>query len=228
MMSKYFFVFILVSILMVNYANAQTFGVRAGLNYSNVLSRKDYYTDETTVMKFGYQLGTIANYSVSDKFSIEPGLLFSTLGNKKQWTYDFEHESVESTYYIQIPIHAQYKLGTVFLLHAGPYFGFAVGGNTIYKTFEDGKKIYSWNYLTFFDYHRRYSDGVLRTGYNPINRVFDCGFGVGVAVKLNNIRVGFEGNIGIIRENDKFAHDGIYSYHRNVWLALTATYMFGK
>jgi len=228
-MSKYFFNIILAIFLTVNCANAQTFGVRTGLNYSNVLSRKDYYTDETTVMKFGYQLGTLANYSVSDKFSIEPSILFSTLGNKKRWAYmDLEYESVESMYHIQIPIHAQYKFGTVFLLHAGPYFGFVVGGNTIYKTFKDGKKTYSWNYMTFFDYHRRYSDGVLRTGYNPINRIFDCGFGVGAAVKFSNIRVGFEGNIGINRENDNFAHDGIFSYHRNVWLSLTATYMFGK
>ena len=227
-MNKYFFTIMLAIILTANYAHTQTFGVRTGLNYSYVLSKK-YNTNETTAMKFGFQLGTVANYSLSDKFSIDPGLLFSTLGIKTQWTYmDLDHEEVESMYYIQVPIHVQYKFGNIFLLHAGPYFGFAVGENRIYKTFKDGKKIDSWNYKTFFDYYCDYSDGVLRTGFTPINRIFDCGLGVGAAVKFSNIRVGLESSIGIIRKNDTFAHDEIFSYHRNIWLSLTATYMFGK
>ena len=218
-MNKYFFTVLLVVVLSANNVQAQfTFGVRAGLNSTKIWGG----VGRPTGMKAGFQFGTVADYSFSDKFSIEPKLLFSTQGFKNQMSTTnpvngkkCKIKEIESPNYIQIPVHVKYKLGNIVSVYAGPYLGFAIGGKRKMITIEDGKKIYT-AYPKLF---KRDTDGRLMSVYE---RRFDYGFGVGVAMKFNNIQIGFEGNQGFVGIKQETTSD------KNGCLALIAAYMFGK
>ena len=227
-MNKHFLAVSLIVVLTASHVQAQfNFGVRTGLNYTKVLGTG---VAPVNNLKAGFQFGVVADYAVNGKFSIEPGLLFSTLGYKGQQyvteyptgkkAYFFKYQ--ESPNYIQIPVHARYKLGNKVFLHAGPYFGFAIGGKASAEYLDnDGNRMAKASHkLTFRldDSHSRYS------------RTFDYGLGVGVAVKFGNVQVGLEGNTGLagISKYDTISFEDIFIYKKNGGFALTATYMFGK
>jgi hypothetical protein len=105
------------------------FGVKGGLNVSNMLDKTKYrtYSDEYN-SKIGFHLGATAEYSLSEKFSIEPGFLFSTKG------YKMEKSGVTGSLnlnYLEVPINAIYKIelsSVNILISAGPYLGSAISG----------------------------------------------------------------------------------------------------
>ncbi len=96
------------------FANAQEtkFGAKVGLNLSN-------FTGDVTdnSMKIGFQVGGFANIGVSDKFAVQPELVYSTAGAK------FSDGSLDLSY-LNIPVMAQYKVADKFSLEAGPQIGF--------------------------------------------------------------------------------------------------------
>lgn len=219
-MNKHFFTISLIIFLATCYAQAQfNYGIRAGFNSTKIWQGKDNPTN----MKLGLLFGAVAEYSVSDKFSINPGLLFTTQGYKDQATVAWDGIDGGGTYkvknivnlnYIQIPIHICYKSDNRFLLWAGPYFGFAVGGNEKSKWFEDGKKHIFVHKLKF--------GGDDYSNY----RIFDFGLNIGIAKQFGNIRIGLEGSNSLISTTKPsiYKNDGAY----NFGIALTATYMFRK
>ncbi len=101
-----------------SFANAQDvkFGAKAGLNMSNFGGDA-----EDTSMKIGFQVGGFAEIKVSDKFAIQPELLYSALGAKE----DFAGIEVSSNLnYLNIPVMAKYFVAEGFSLEAGPQLGF--------------------------------------------------------------------------------------------------------
>lgn len=182
----------------------------------------------------GYQIGAVADYSINDKFSIESGLLLSKKGFKNQ-TFGMGQNGKELTFnvsektnYIQIPVHVCYKLGNRFLVHAGPYFGFAISGKRTSDISLDGEKMYERNLMINFG-RDKFSYGARYC------RIFDWGLGTGLAVRLGNIQVGLEGNTGLISINrdeivsfDDMSEHKANTHNKNGCLSLTATYMFGK
>jgi len=222
-MIKHFLTGLLAIVLTVSHAQAQfTVGVRTGMNCTKLLGDEGFlFSPVQNSIKFGFQLGVITNYSLSENFSIESGLLFSTKGFKnqksviypitgKKWTI----KESEGPNYIQIPIYAKFKLGNIVLFHAGPYVGYAIGGYRKMETFEDGKRIIYQPIRLF----KQDEHGIVMTVYD---RKFDWGIGMGVAMKFNNIQIGLDSNIGLINVISK-------SNYKNGGLSLTATYMFGK
>ncbi len=92
-------------------ANAQddssiTFGAKAGLNNSNLTDGK-----ATTA----FYVGGIVDFTVSDKFHVQPEVLYSVEGAKDA-----------SLSFIKVPILAKYYIADAFSLHAGPFLGFKV------------------------------------------------------------------------------------------------------
>lgn len=114
------------------------FGVKAGLNLSNMSAKIDGDKDDDTKMKLGYNFGIIADYYFSDVLGLESGLIFETKG----YEYRFEDDgdlSNKAEYgklktkvtYIDIPINlkAQSDMGNAKIFgHFGPYLGFAISG----------------------------------------------------------------------------------------------------
>jgi opacity protein-like surface antigen len=102
-----------VAVLSLSFANAQDvkYGVKAGLNFSSLTNA------EGAKSQVGLNLGGFAKIGLSDKFAIQPELLFSTQGAK------FDGGSLNYNY-INIPVMAKYNVADKFSLELGPQIGF--------------------------------------------------------------------------------------------------------
>ena len=106
---------------MATVSNAQVrFGGEVGLNMSN--ESMSPAPSPSPTMAIGARVGVIMDYAINDKFSIQPGVMFSMLGSK-------EDPVTETFNYIHIPINILYKFdlgpGKLFV-GINPYLGYAV------------------------------------------------------------------------------------------------------
>tara|TARA_B110000503_G_C6977721_1_gene341901 strand:+ start:178 stop:720 length:543 start_codon:yes stop_codon:yes gene_type:complete len=111
------------------FANAQEvkYGAKAGLNMSNVTG------DAITLSKIGFNVGGFAEIGISEKFAVQPELLFSMLGAKdNENNYDFN--------YILVPIMAKYFVTEELSLEAGPQVGFLMSAKYDGKDIKDSYK----------------------------------------------------------------------------------------
>jgi hypothetical protein len=103
------------------------YGVKGGLNFAN-LTGPDV---EDNKMRMSFHLGAFANFSVADRFSVQPELVFSSQGAK------FEDPGDDTKYrlsYLNIPIVGQYNDPSGFYAETGPQFGFLLAA----KVKDDG------------------------------------------------------------------------------------------
>lgn len=117
-----------------SFANAQNikYGAKVGLNLSKFDDNSDYYGDFT--MKTGFQLGGLVEIKISDKFSIQPELLYSAQGVKYKYSYKVfdtnplgsivDVEKNQKFEYLNIPLMVKYYVADGFSLEAGPQIGF--------------------------------------------------------------------------------------------------------
>lgn len=114
--------------------NAQTFGIKGGLNLSNMLDKDDdeTYSNDYS-LKPGFHVGLTVDIPINDFLSFEPGLLLTTKGLK----YEDEEMGVEldskiNLYYLDIPLmlKASHDLGGGLKMFGavGPYVGFGLSG----------------------------------------------------------------------------------------------------
>jgi len=169
------------------------FGVKGGLNYANMLDKNNNrtYSDDYQA-KIGFNLGVTAEYSISEKFAIEPGLLFSTKG------YKLENSGITGSVnlnYLEVPINAIYKIefsNAKILIIAGPYLGYAVSGKMkasepVLGVNEDSKE----------------QKVVIGTDIKPL----DFGLNIGAGVEIKDITVSLQygyglANLTLHSEND--------------------------
>ena len=113
--------------------SAQQFGVKAGLDLTNLnLSSAD--TSLAFDMGTGYSAGAFAIFELSDVLQLKPELLYahrsastglSLLGLEVKTTFDMD--------YIEVPINLGYMVSDQITINAGTYFGFLLGAElTIY------------------------------------------------------------------------------------------------
>lgn len=107
------------------YSNAQStrFGVKAGANISWLNGDADLPKPVP-----GFHAGGFVEIKISDKFSIQPEILFSTQGGKVQVfeNYGYSYYSEKQTIslgYLNIPILAKYYITKGFSIEAGPQTG---------------------------------------------------------------------------------------------------------
>lgn len=113
------------------------YGVNAGLNLSTlVVKNNDGATTENISAKAGLHIGFTAEYSFTDKFAFESGLLYSSKGTKYRYTDSgITYKETINYNYLEIPMNGVYKIdlgNEKVLLKAGPYLGFAFSGKYIY------------------------------------------------------------------------------------------------
>lgn len=123
-MKKTLFFTVLLFVLTLN-AQAQLLkiGVKAGLNYANQngseikINNSNYSTSAIT----SYHAGLIAEIKLTDSFSIQPELLYSTQGaSYKNATEEFINELG----YLSIPVLAKINLNKVVSIELGPQASF--------------------------------------------------------------------------------------------------------
>lgn len=93
-------------------------GVRLGVNIANQKAEIDGDSD-TGDSKIGFLGGFYLTANISEKFGIQPELLFSGMGSRdKDLDFDLPFN------YLSIPVMFRYNLTENFNLHAGPQLGF--------------------------------------------------------------------------------------------------------
>ena len=113
------------------------YGVKAGLNFSTLIDKdNDGAVTENSSTKTGFHIGFTAEYSFTDKFAFESGLLYSSKGTNSRYTDSgTTYKETLNLNYLEIPLNAVYKIelgNKKVLLKAGPYLGFAFSGKYIY------------------------------------------------------------------------------------------------
>lgn len=147
-------------------------GAKAGLNLSN------FTTSEYDAIT-GFHIGALAEVFISEEFSIQPEILYSTQGAEAKVDYaDYSWEI--NIDYINIPVMAKYYVAEGFSVQAGPQFGFLIKAEEK-EDFEGEKETFDIKqYLNSFDFGMN-----LGVGYElPMGVFFDVRYNLGLT-KIN-------------------------------------------
>ncbi len=169
--------------------NAQIqFGVKAGGNFYTFGG--DDAEGEGLNSKFGIHAGPLVNISVSEKFKIQPELLFSIQGSKQEianseinWNFN----------YLNLPVMAQFYVSKGFFLETGPQVGFNLkadikpeGGSTVDFSDEVKGIEFAWGLgagykvSSSFGVGARYNLGLTSIGEDADSDLKNRGLQVGV------------------------------------------------
>ena len=118
-----------IAVLVFGFANAQKaqFGLKGGVNVASQNYSGDGAPSPSSII--GFHIGGFVEIKISDKFSIQPELVYSTQGSKFDFMaeYDGNIYDTENTFklsYINIPVMFKYYATEKFSLEAGPQLGF--------------------------------------------------------------------------------------------------------
>lgn len=113
--------------------NAQDFGfgAKAGLNVSNVRLSKGEGSDS----RISFHIGGLAEIKFSDKLALQPELLFSSQGTKKENKITHFGTSVSNSIttelnYLNLPVMVKYFIMDGLAVEAGPQIGFLLSAKT--------------------------------------------------------------------------------------------------
>lgn len=101
------------------------FGLKAGLNYSNVYDERtdEFYSDP----KFGFAGGMFLRIPISKYLGIQPEILYSQKGFKGEGVLlDSEYDFTRTTSYIDVPIQLAFKPSEYLTIVAGPQYSYLV------------------------------------------------------------------------------------------------------
>ena len=151
-----------------------TFGVKAGLNVSNI-GAEDKAFDNTSA-KTGFHAGITLDYAFTHQWYLLTGLEYSSKGVKIDLGGSSDLNVTAA--YVQLPLCAGFKLGITddlgILFDLGPYFAYGLHGKS---------KIGSSEIDTFS------KDWVKK---------FDCGIHFGVGLEWQKMTFGFGGESGMV------------------------------
>lgn len=101
-------------------------GARAGYNMSNL--RGDTPEGLDTKSLSGFHAGLFVEVPVSERFSVQPEVIYSTQGAKTEGEFLGVNGSTElKTQYINVPVLAKFYIADGFNIQAGPQIGFLTG-----------------------------------------------------------------------------------------------------
>ncbi|CAA9200784.1 hypothetical protein FLA105534_03250 [Flavobacterium bizetiae] len=145
-------------------AQETRFGVKAGLNLSTLTGDAE---DAKSLV--GFQVGGFAEIKLTDKFAIQPEVLFSTQGAKFD---DIEGDSKTKLNYINVPVLAKYFITEAFSVEAGPQIGFLVSAKSDGEDIKDFTKSvdFGFNLGAGYNFTENLSVGLRYTlGLSPVN-----------------------------------------------------------
>jgi opacity protein-like surface antigen len=125
------------------FTNAQEvkFGIKGAVSLSTQTGDV-----ENASSKVGFQAGAFAEIKITDKFSIQPEVLYSAQGVKEKGDFEYNNNVYPAELntklgYINVPVMAKYYVAEKFNLEAGPQIGILVsakGEATILGHSEEG------------------------------------------------------------------------------------------
>lgn len=157
-------IFLGLTVLASSLSFAQQFGVKAGLNLSDISNTS---TAVDTKMKTGLYAGVTATFPITESYSIKPELVYNQMGAKTD-LYDFggiigQVSTTTKLDYLSLPIMLQYNLPSNLYLEVGPEFSYMLSANQSLNTIITPSTNINMDYL---------------------NR-FNVGAGVGAGLKIN-------------------------------------------
>lgn len=128
-----------VGVLFAGAVNAQTFGVKGGLNFSNIIKTGD--EDFNTEFKTGFNAGLFVEIPIVSSFAFAPELMFSQKGYKTSGTslLGGANEYSVTTNFIELPILAKINASDKFSIVVGPQVSFLTSTT---ETFKQGSESY--------------------------------------------------------------------------------------
>lgn len=200
--------------------NAQNFGLKAGLNFSNSYQKfKNTILSDDYKMNTGFMIGPVAEFEIIKYLSVETGLLLSVKGYSSNSNISINETEISSgdynlsLYYLTIPVTAKanFSLGGLKAFVAfGPYFSYAVSG------MEKVDATLLGNTTT------TESNEIWKTDDNPGYKRTDFGISFGPGIQINQIVVSATYDYGIA--NVWEGNSDLLKANRNI--CLSVGYMF--
>lgn len=105
-------------------ANAQTVGLRAGVNFANIIKTND--DNFKTDYKTGFHAGVTFDFPLVDRLVFAPEVMFSQKGYETSGNslLGGNYENSITTNFIEIPILLKVKAANGFNIHLGPQVSF--------------------------------------------------------------------------------------------------------
>ena len=220
----------LILLLVVIHAKAQiTYGVKVGLNLANVTTSGTLSSDIDKSIRLGYNIGGLVNYSLSDNFLIQSGILLSSKGYKVKYANKVSTATINSTgyyspIYIEIPINALYKRdmgGFKLQLFAGPYIGIGIAGKV--STDYEVTGTLPAGYATPVNYSETIKYG--NDDSEDMQKRIDLGFNVGLGIEYHKFVYSVQYGMGLTNLSIS-THNS--STVRNSVIGISIGYLFGK
>lgn len=201
-------------------ANAQSVGIKAGFNLSdmNMYDDDDSYNDDFD-MKPGFHAGFIVDVPLNSFLTFQSGLMFTTKGVKQTESGDgFDYKFNLNLQYLDIPltIKASHELSSSLKMFGtvGPYVGVGILGKfkselTIGKETEKDEEDVEWGSDEVEDDFKR----------------LDMGAVFGVGVEINSLILGVTYNLGLMNISP-YQDNG--STLRNNVLQFSVGYLLGR
>ncbi len=131
-----------IAVLIFSAANSQSFhvGIKGGANINKIIGKS--FNDE---FSYGYHLGGFAEIGLSEKFTIQPEVLFNEYkqdtASSFNAVYDLKSNlSNIKLNYLTIPILLNYNASKILSLQVGPQFGILMDQNV--TVVENGKQAF--------------------------------------------------------------------------------------
>lgn len=161
------------------------YGVKAGVNLAGFNGKGAKELDG----KIGFNAGVFAEYTLPTNLYFLTGLEISAKGAKREEKDGgYKYKETYSPIYLQLPIHAGYKLGLsdgiILGLHAGPYLAYGIGGKAKFEESMSGET--EKDEIDFF--------GSKEKG---LAKSFDFGVGLGANVEANQFQIGLGYDLGL-------------------------------
>ncbi len=148
-------IFAAVAVLAFGFANAQNvrYGVKAGVNFANLTGDADGSS------LAGFHAGGLVEIKLSDKFSVQPEILYSAQGSDFS-EGDFKDKLKIS--YLNVPVMAKYYVIKKLNVEAGPQIGFLLSAKDVDGNAKDGLKSvdFGLNFGAGYDFTENFFGGV--------------------------------------------------------------------
>jgi hypothetical protein len=183
------------SILLATIATAATaqnvrFGLKAGPSYTKFRGvDPQQLSSASNAYRLGFHAGVMADIKVTDKFSVQPELLYSQKGARNKLVSDINMVFT----YLDLPIMVKARLGeTGFFLEGGPQFGYLLRAKS--------------NFMSY-----TYDE---RESYEKV----DVGYAAGIGYQFaSGPLLGFRYNGGLTRLNKPYIFNGQIRPTEDMW-----------
>ncbi len=126
-------IIVAMGVLFAGAVNAQSFGIKGGLNFSNIIKTND--ENFNTEIKAGINAGLFAEIPIISSLALAPELMFSQKGYKTSGNslLGGPNEYSVTTNFIELPILAKINASDKFSIVLGPQVSFLTSTKEVFK-----------------------------------------------------------------------------------------------